>query len=86
MARLVGCGWVPMVMVVVVAVGALTVSRFRGVSGSYMSVLDSGTADLIIQFEPKRVVCRSTARRAGWRRSFAVLATASDGCRRPARY
>jgi hypothetical protein len=42
---------------VVVAVGAFTVWRLRGVFGSYVSVPDSGTADLIIQFEPKRVIC-----------------------------
>ena len=52
MTRLIGRAWVPMVMVVVVAVGAFTVSRLRGVFGSYVSVPDSGTADL--------------ARRAGW--------------------
>ena len=49
MTRLIGRAWVPMV---VVAVGAFTVSRLRGVFGSYVSVPDSGTADL--------------ARRAGW--------------------
>ena len=57
MTRLIGRAWVPMVMVVVVAVGAFTVSRLRGVHGSYVSVPDSGTADLTIQFEPKRVIC-----------------------------
>jgi hypothetical protein len=54
MTRLIGRAWVPMV---VVAVGAFTVSRLRGVFGSYVSVPDSGTADLIMQFEPKRVIC-----------------------------
>ena len=54
MTRLIGRAWIPMV---VVAVGAFTVSRLRGVFGSYVSVPDSGTADLIIQFEPKRVIC-----------------------------
>jgi hypothetical protein len=54
MTRLVGRACVPML---VVAVGAFTVSRLRGVFGSYVSVPDSGTADLIIQFEPKRVIC-----------------------------
>jgi hypothetical protein len=54
MARLIGRAWVPMV---VVAVGAFTVSRLRGVFGSYVSVRDSCTADLIIQFEPERVIC-----------------------------
>jgi len=42
---------------VVMDVGALAVSRLRGVFGSYVSVPDSGNADLIIQFEPKRVIC-----------------------------
>jgi hypothetical protein len=42
---------------VVVAVGVLAVSRLRGVFGSYVSVPDSGTAELIIPFEPKRVIC-----------------------------
>ena len=54
MTRLIGRAWVPMV---VVAVRAFTVSRLRGVFGSYVSVPDSGTADLIIQFEPKHVIC-----------------------------
>jgi hypothetical protein len=54
MARLIGRAWVPMV---VVAVGAFTVSRLRGVFGSYVSVPDSGTADLIIQLEPTPVIC-----------------------------
>jgi Mycobacterium membrane protein len=54
MTRLIGRAWVPMV---VVAVGVFAVSRFRGVFGSYVSVPDSGTADLIIRFEPKRVIC-----------------------------
>jgi hypothetical protein len=54
MTRLIGRAWVPMV---VVAVGAFTVSRLRRVFGSYVSVPDSGTADLIIQFEPKHVIC-----------------------------
>ena len=57
MSTLIGRAWVPMVMVVVVAVRSFTVSRLRGVFGSYVSVPDSGTADLIIQFEPKRVIC-----------------------------
>ena len=48
--------WVPMVMVVVVAVGALTVSRLHGVFGSDMYKPDSGNADAIVQFNPKRVL------------------------------
>ena len=54
MTRLIGHARVP---VAVVAVGAFAVSRVRGVFGSYVSVPDSSTADLIIQFEPKRVIC-----------------------------
>ena len=54
MARLIGRAWVPMV---VVAVGAFTVSRLRGVFGSYVRFPESGTADLIIQFEPKHLIC-----------------------------
>ena len=57
MTRLIARAWVPMVMVVVVAVRSFTVSRLRGVFGSYVSFPDSGTADLIIQFEPTRVIC-----------------------------
>jgi hypothetical protein len=48
--------WVPMVMVVVVAVGALTVSRLHGIFGSDMYRPDSGNADAIVQFNPKRVL------------------------------
>lgn len=54
MSRVIGRGWLPMV---VVAVGAFAVSRLHRVFGLYVSVPDSGTADLIIQFEPKRVIC-----------------------------
>ena len=42
--RVIGRAWVPMVGV---AVGAYTVSRLRGVFGSYVPVPDSGTADLV---------------------------------------
>jgi Mycobacterium membrane protein len=48
--------WVPMVMVVVVAVGAFTVSRLHAVFGSDMYKPDSGNADAIVQFNPKRVL------------------------------
>jgi Mycobacterium membrane protein len=48
---------VPMVMVVTVAVGAFTVPRLRGIFGSFVSVSHSGTADLIIEFRPRRVIC-----------------------------
>jgi hypothetical protein len=49
MTRLIGRGWVPMVEV---AVGAFAVSRLRGIFGSYVSVPDSGTADLITGSSP----------------------------------
>ena len=57
MTRLTGRAWVPMVMAVVWLFGAFTVSRLRGVFGSYACVADSGNADLIIRFQPKRVIC-----------------------------
>jgi Mycobacterium membrane protein len=57
MTRLIGRAWVPMVMVVVVAVRSLAVSRLGGVLGSHVSVPDSGTADLVIQFELNHVIC-----------------------------
>jgi hypothetical protein len=56
MIRLVGRVWVPMVMVVVVAVGAFTVSRLHGVFGSDPYHPDAGNADAIVQFNPKRVL------------------------------
>jgi Mycobacterium membrane protein len=48
--------WVPMVMVVVVAVAAFTVSRLHGVFGSDPYVPDAANADAIVQFNPKRVL------------------------------
>jgi hypothetical protein len=56
MTRLVKHVWVPMVMVIVVAVGAFTVSRLHGVFGSDPYVPDSGNADAIVQFNPKHVL------------------------------
>src|ERR1700756_3750445 len=56
MTRLIRRGWVPMVMVVVVAVGALTVSRLHGIFGSDMYHPDTANADAIVQFNPKRVL------------------------------
>jgi len=57
MSRLVKRGQMSAVLVIVVAVGAFTVSRLRRLFDSYVSAPDSGTADLIIWFEPKRVIC-----------------------------
>jgi Mycobacterium membrane protein len=56
MSRLIGRAWVPMVMVVVVAVGAFTVSRLHGVFGSDLYHPDTASADAIVQFNPKRVL------------------------------
>jgi hypothetical protein len=48
--------WIPIAMVVVVAVGTLTVWRLHGVFGSHQHVSDPSNADAIISFNPKRVV------------------------------
>jgi hypothetical protein len=48
--------WIPMVMMIVVAVGAFAVLRLHGLFGSHPHVSDAGNADAIIQFNPKRVV------------------------------
>jgi hypothetical protein len=57
MTRLIARARVPMVIVVVVTVAAFTVSRLRGVFGVGVTVPNRGTADLIIEFKPNRVVC-----------------------------
>ena len=56
MTRLVARMWVPFVMVVVLAIAALTVARLHGVFGSKMYRPDNGNADAIIQFNPKHVL------------------------------
>src|SRR6478735_523281 len=56
MARLVKRVWIPLVMVIVVTIGASTVMRLHGVFGSNMYRPDIGNADAIVQFNPKRVV------------------------------
>jgi hypothetical protein len=56
MTRLVQRAWVPLVMVIVVAVAAFTVSRLHGIFGSNMYRPDAGNADAIVQFNPKRVL------------------------------
>ena len=63
MTRLIGRAWVP---IVVATVGAPTVSRLRGAFGPYVSVPDCGTADLIVQFESKRVICEVCSPAAEW--------------------
>lgn len=56
MTRLVKRVWIPLVMVIVVAVAAFTVSRLHGIFGSNMYRPDVGNADAIVQFNPKRVL------------------------------
>ena len=48
--------WVPLVMVIVVAIASFTVARLHGVFGSHMYTADNGNADAIIQFNPKHVL------------------------------
>jgi Mycobacterium membrane protein len=48
--------WMPIVMVLVVAVGASVVWRLHGVFGSHQHVSDAGNADAIIAFNPKHVL------------------------------
>ncbi|HTQ19988.1 MmpS family transport accessory protein [Mycobacterium sp.] len=48
--------WIPIVMVVVVAVGASVVWRLHGVFGSHQHVSGAGNADAIIAFNPKHVL------------------------------
>jgi hypothetical protein len=56
MTRLVKRVWIPLVMAIVVAVGALTVSRLHGIFGSDPYAPDAGNADAIVQFNPKHVL------------------------------
>jgi hypothetical protein len=48
--------WVPLVMVVVVAIASFAVARLHGVFGSHMYTPDTGNADAIVQFNPKHVL------------------------------
>ena len=48
--------WLPMVMVIVTALGAFTVSRLHGIFGSDPYRPESGNADAIVQFNPKHVL------------------------------
>lgn len=48
--------WIPIVMVIVVAVGTVSVSRLHGIFGSDQHVSDRGGADGIVAFNPKHVV------------------------------
>ena len=66
MTRLVMRAWVPLVMVIVVAVAAFTVSRLHGIFGSNMYRPDAGNADAIVQFNPKHVLYEIYAPQARW--------------------
>ncbi len=48
--------WIPIVMVLVVVLGATTVWRLHGVFGSHQHVADASNADAIVAFNPKHVV------------------------------
>lgn len=48
--------WIPMVIVIVVAVAAVTVSRLHSVFGSHQHAPDTGNLDPIIAFYPKHVL------------------------------
>lgn len=54
--------WIPMVIVIVVAVAAVTVSRLHSVFGSHQHAPDTGNLDLIIAFYPSMFSTRSSAR------------------------
>lgn len=56
MARVAKRVWIPLVMVIVVTIGAFTVTRLHGVFGSNIYRPDTGNADAIVQFNPKRVL------------------------------
>ncbi|GFG75786.1 MmpS family transport accessory protein [Mycobacterium botniense] len=47
--------WVPLVVIVVVAIGGIAVNRLRGVFGSDEIFTSTGTAERIVNFNPKRV-------------------------------
>jgi hypothetical protein len=48
--------WIPIVMVLVVAIGAVTVMRLHGVFGSHRHVSGASNGDAIIAFNPKHVL------------------------------
>ncbi len=48
--------WIPVVMIVVLAAGAVTVSRLHRVFGSHHHLSDAGNGDAIVSFNQKRVV------------------------------
>jgi hypothetical protein len=50
-------GWIPLVLVVALALSGFTIYRMHGIFGSHQSPgAGSGGADKIVQFNPKRVV------------------------------
>lgn len=55
MADVVRRMWIPITIVVVMAVGAFTVVRLNSVFGSHHHVPDAGNLDPIIAFNPKQV-------------------------------
>ncbi|KQH75361.1 hypothetical protein AO501_24530 [Mycobacterium gordonae] len=48
--------WIPIVIVVIAAIGTITVSRLHGVFGSNRHVSDAGNAETIVAFNPKHVL------------------------------
>jgi hypothetical protein len=48
--------WIPVVMILVLTVGVITVSRLHKVFGSHQHVSDAGNGDAIIAFNQKHVV------------------------------
>lgn len=48
--------WIPIVMLIVVAVGSTSVLRMRGIFGSGQHISSESDADGIVAFNPKRVV------------------------------
>jgi hypothetical protein len=56
MTSLIGRFWLAIVILFVVAVGAVTVARLHVVFGSHQHVPDAGNADVIVPFNPKHVL------------------------------
>ncbi|BBX75149.1 MmpS family protein [Mycobacterium shinjukuense] len=48
--------WIPIMMVLVAGVGAVTVTRLHSVFGSHQHMPDTGNLDPIIAFNPKHVL------------------------------
>jgi hypothetical protein len=56
MSSLIGRIWIPVVMALVVAIGAVTVMRLHEVFGSQRRAANVGIADPVVAFHPKHVV------------------------------